>query len=162
MKNISVVMCFLGVMMFVEFLLVYAHGSNLVHNKQDGAVEGCVLLSYFSIYIGELVFVRSSIYSYVCFSAAIDLDATTDLRGRRLDQVMRDGDIGRKNFDFAGGVESHDGGHGSSSGGGKGQRGGGEQTVRPKNDERSGAISHVLEQLVHVGVGLLLLAFTIV
>lgn len=50
MKNISVVMCVLGVMMFVEFqLLVYAHGSNLVHNKQVGAVEGCVLLSYFSL-----------------------------------------------------------------------------------------------------------------
>lgn len=89
------------------------------------------------------------------------MDATTDMRGRRLDQVMRDGDIGRKDFDFAGRVERHDGGHGSSSGGGKGQKGGGEQTVRPKNDDRSGAISLVLEQLVHVGVGLLLLAFII-
>lgn len=88
------------------------------------------------------------------------MDASSDMRGRKLDQVMRDGD-GRKNFDLAGGVERHDGGHGSSLGGGKGQKGGGEQTVRPKNNERSGAISHVLEQLVHVGVGLLLLAFTI-
>lgn len=89
------------------------------------------------------------------------MDAITDLRGRSLDQVLRDGD-GGKGFDFAGGIERHDGGHGSSSGGGKGQRGGGgEQTVRPKNEDRSGAISHVLEQLVHVGVGLLLLAFTI-
>lgn len=55
MKNISVVVCFLGVI-FVEFLLVHAHGSasNLVPNKHDGAVEGCVLLSYFSILMNNL------------------------------------------------------------------------------------------------------------